>query len=114
MEHVDEVDTVRVSYFERGIQQTKISSVERTEEVDMMKDSYFESKIEERKVFSPLDQRHESGAMAQPVQKMGVQEELGSEMKLQSFLGLSIDEKSPHHGYDHVVDAGSAYQEPTS
>ena len=113
MEHVDEVDTVRVSYFEPGIQQTKISSVEHTEEVDTMKDSYFESKIEQGKVFSPPDQRNESGAMAQPVQKMGVREELGSEMMLQSFLGLSIKEKSPHHGFD-VVDAGSTYQEPNS
>ena len=114
MEHVDEVDTVRVSYFEPGIQQTKISSVEHTEEVDTMKDSYFQSKIEQGKVFSPPDQGNESGAMAQPVQKMGVREELGSEMKLQSFLlGLTIEEKSSHHGYD-VVDAGSTYQEPTS
>ena len=89
MEHVDEVDTVRVSYFEPGIQQTKISSVEHMEEVDTMKDSSFESKIEQLKVFSPP----------------------GSEMK--SFSGLSIEETSPHHGYD-VVDAGSTYQEPTS
>ena len=57
MEHVDEVDTVRVSYVEPGIQPTKSSSVGHT--------------------------------------------------------GLSIEETSPHHGYD-VVDAGSTYQEPTS
>ena len=113
MEHVDEVDTMRVSYFEPGIQQTKISSVEHTEVVDTMKDSYFESKIEQVKVFSPPDQGSESGAGARPVQKMGVREELGSEMKLQSFSGLSIEETSPHHGYD-VVDAGSTYQDPTS
>ena len=113
MEHVDEVDTMRVSYFEPGIQQTKISSVEHTEVVDTMKDSYFESKIEQVKVFSPPDQGSESGAGTRPVQKMGVREELGSEMKLQSFSGLSIEETSPHHGYD-VVDAGSTYQDPTS
>ena len=113
MEHVDEVDTVRVSYVEPGIQPTKISSVGHTEEVDTMKGSYFESKIEQVKVFSPPDQGNESGAMAQPVQKMGVQEELGSEMKPPSLSGLSIEETSPHHGYD-VVDAGSTYQEPTS
>ena len=113
MEHVDEVDTMRVSYFEPGIQQTKISSVEHTEEVDTMKDSFFESKIEQVKDFSPPDQGNESGAMVQPVRKMGVREELGSEMKLQSLSGLSIEETSPHHGYD-LVDAGSTYQEPTS
>ncbi|XP_067057120.1 uncharacterized protein [Acropora muricata] len=113
VEHVDEVDTVRVSYVEPGIQPTKSSSVGHTEEVDTMEGSYFESKIEQVKVFSPPDQGNESGAMAQPVQKMGVQEELGSEMKPPSLSGLSIEETSPHHGYD-VVDAGSTYQEPTS
>ena len=113
MEHVDEVDTVRVSYVEPGIQPTKISSVGHTEEVDTMKGSYFESKIEQVKVFSPPDQGNESGAMAQPVEKMSVQEELGSEMKPPSLSGLSIEETSPHHGHD-VVDAGSTYQEPTS
>ena len=104
MEHVDEVDTVRVSYVEPGIQPTKSSSVGHTEEVDTMKGSYFESKIEQVKVFSPPDQGNESGAMAQ---------KLGSEMKPPSLSGLSIEETSPHHGYD-VVDAGSTYQEPTS
>ena len=113
MEHVDEVDTVRVSYFEPGIQQTRISSVEHTEEVDTMKDSYFESKIEQVKVFNPPEQGSESGAVARPVQKMGVREQLESEMKLQSFSGLSIEETSPHHGYD-VVDASSTYQDPIS
>ncbi|XP_067057098.1 uncharacterized protein [Acropora muricata] len=113
VEHVDEVDTVRVSYVEPGIQPTKSSSVGHAEEVDTMKGSYFESKIEQGKGFSPPDQGNESGAMAQPVKNMGAQEELGSEMKLQSLSGLSIEETSPHHGYD-VVDAGSTYQEPTS
>ena len=113
MEHVDEVDAMRVSYCEPGIQQTKNSSVEHVEEVDILKDSHFESKIEQIKVFSAPDQGNESGAMARSVQKMGVQEELGSEMKLQGFSGLSIEETSSYHGYD-MVDAGSTYQEPTS
>lgn len=113
VEHVDEVDTMRVSYFESGFQQTKNYSVEHVEEVDTLKDSRFESKIEQIKVFSAPDQGNESGAMAQSVQKMGVQEELGSEMKLQGFSGLSIEETSSNHEYD-MVDAGSTYQEPTS
>lgn len=113
MEHVDEVDTMRVSYFEPRFQETKNSSVGYVEEVDTLKDSHFESKIEQIKVFSAPDQGNESGAMAQSVQKMGVQEELGSEMKLQGFSGLSIEETRSYHGYDKV-DAGSTYQEPTS
>ena len=108
MEHVDEVDTVRVSSFEPGIQQTKISAVEHMEEVDTMKDSNFKSKIERMKVFNAPDQGNESAPVAQPVQKME------SQMKLQSLSGLSIEETSPpHHGYD-LVDAGSTYQDPTS
>jgi len=108
VEHVDEVDTVRVSSFESGIQQTKISAVEHMEEVDTTKDSNFKSKIERMKVFNAPDQGNESAPMAQPVQKME------SQMKLPSFSGLSIEETGPpHHGYD-LVDAGSTYQDPTS
>jgi len=108
VDHVDEVDTVRVSSFESGIQQTKISAVEHMEEVDTTKDSNFKSKIERMKVFNAPDQGNESAPMAQPVQKME------SQMKLPSFSGLSIEETGPpHHGYD-LVDAGSTYQDPTS